>query len=71
MSSADRHTARVRGRRQAWALVLVGTGYVFSEISDKALGEVAGQAALVMLLAFLALAWFLSKRLDEALPDKG
>ena len=54
-----------------WALVLVGIGYVFSEISDKALGEVAGQAALVMLLAFLALAWFLSKRLDSALPDKG
>lgn len=51
-----------------WALTLVGIGFGFSHVSDKALGETAGQAALVMLLAFLALAWFLTKRLDKALP---
>lgn len=51
-----------------WAFALVGTGFGFSHVSDKALGEAAGQAALVMLILFLALAWFLSKRLDKALP---
>lgn len=54
-----------------WAFTLVSIGYGFSEVSDKALGEVAGQAALVMLILFLAVAWYLSKRLDAALPDKG
>lgn len=51
-----------------WAGALVGTGYAFGHMSEKALGEAAGQAALVMLIAFLALAWFLSRRLDKALP---
>jgi len=50
-----------------WANVVVGTGYAFGHLSDKALGEAATQAALGLLVAFLALAWFLSKRLEKSL----
>lgn len=50
-----------------WANLVVGTGYAFGHLSDKALGEAATQAALGLLLAFLALAWFLSKRLEKSL----
>jgi membrane protein DedA with SNARE-associated domain len=50
-----------------WANTVVGTGYAFGHLSDKALGEVATQAALGLLVAFLVLAWLLSKRLEKSL----
>lgn len=53
-----------------WANVLVGVGYGFAHVSDKALGETATKAALVMLVAFLAVAWYLSKRLEEAVEKR-
>lgn len=50
-----------------WANIVVGTGYAFGHLSDKALGEAATQAALGLLVAFLVLAWILSKRLEKSL----
>jgi membrane protein DedA with SNARE-associated domain len=53
-----------------WANVLVGVGFGFAHVSDKALGETATQAALALLVGFLALVWYLSKRLDEAVEKR-
>ena len=53
-----------------WANLLVGVGYGFAHVSDKALGEAATKTALGLLVAFLALAWFLSKRLEEAVERR-
>jgi membrane protein DedA with SNARE-associated domain len=50
-----------------WANLLVGVGFGFAHVSDKALGETATKTALVFLVAFLALAWYLSKRLEESI----
>jgi membrane protein DedA with SNARE-associated domain len=52
-----------------WAPALVGAGYGFGHLSEQALGDAAGQASLAMLAGFLLLAWWLSRRLDGALPD--
>jgi membrane protein DedA with SNARE-associated domain len=48
-----------------WSNALVAAGYAFADVSDRALGETATQAALVLLAAFLGLAWILSKRLEK------
>lgn len=53
-----------------WANLLVGIGYGFAHISDKALGETATTAALGLMVGFLALAWYLSKRLEESLERR-
>jgi len=50
-----------------WAVTLISIGYSFGHVSEKALGETASGFSAALLLAFLALAWFLSKRLDRAI----
>ena len=51
-----------------WAPVLVGAGFGFGHLSEQALGDAAGQVSLVLLIAFLAIAWLLARRLDATLP---
>jgi membrane protein DedA with SNARE-associated domain len=53
-----------------WANLLVGVGYGFAHVSDKALGETATKTALALLVGFLVLAWYLSKRLEEAVEKR-
>lgn len=50
-----------------WALLTVFAGYAFGQISDKAMNDAASNLSLALLIVFLALAWWLSKRLDRAL----
>jgi len=50
-----------------WACAVVSTGYAFGQVSEKVMGDAASGLGLVMLLAFLGLGWFLSKKLERAL----
>jgi membrane protein DedA with SNARE-associated domain len=50
-----------------WAWVVVSAGYAFGQVSEKVMGNASSGVGLAMLLAFLGLAWFLSKRLERVL----
>lgn len=50
-----------------WAGSLVGAGYSFGHVSEAALGEAASGVSLAILVTFLALAWFLSRKLESAI----
>lgn len=50
-----------------WAVVVVSIGYSFGYLSEKALGQAASNLGLAMLVAFLGLAWLLSKKLERAI----
>ena len=52
-----------------WATAVVMAGYSFGHVSEKALGEAASTVSFAVLLAFLALAWLLSKRLERAIAQ--
>jgi membrane protein DedA with SNARE-associated domain len=50
-----------------WAGAVVSTGYAFGKISEKAMTQASSSLGAIMLIAFLALSWFLSKRLERVL----
>jgi membrane protein DedA with SNARE-associated domain len=50
-----------------WALIVVSAGYSFGHLSEETLGSAASTASFVVLVAFLGLAWFFSKKLDQAI----
>ncbi len=50
-----------------WAVTLVSIGYSFGHVSEKTLGETASTLSLGILVLFLALGWYLSKRLDRVI----
>jgi membrane protein DedA with SNARE-associated domain len=50
-----------------WSLIVVSAGYSFGHMSEKALGEAASGIGLALLLAFLGIAWLLSKKLERAI----
>ncbi len=51
-----------------WAPLLIGIGFAFGEVSEKALGEAAGQLSLALFVGFALLFWLLARRLEAALP---
>jgi membrane protein DedA with SNARE-associated domain len=52
-----------------WAGTVVMAGYSFGHVSEKALGEAASSVSFAVLVAFLALAWLLSKKLERAIAQ--
>jgi membrane protein DedA with SNARE-associated domain len=50
-----------------WALIVVTAGYSFGHLSEETVGQAASGASLLVLALFLGLAWFLSRKLDEAI----
>jgi membrane protein DedA with SNARE-associated domain len=50
-----------------WAWAVVSAGYASGKVSEKVMGNASSGVSLVMLLAFLGLTWFLSKKLERAL----
>lgn len=50
-----------------WAAVVVAAGYAFSRVSEKVMTDSASGIGLAMLLAFLGLAWLMSRRLEQAM----
>ncbi len=52
-----------------WAVVVVSTGYAFGQFSEKALNDAASGASIGALVAFMALFWLLTKRLERAVEQ--
>jgi membrane protein DedA with SNARE-associated domain len=53
-----------------WALIVVSAGYSFGHLSEETVGSAASGASFAVLLVFLGLAWFLSRKLDEAIERR-
>jgi membrane protein DedA with SNARE-associated domain len=50
-----------------WSFATVGAGYAFGYVSEKTLNDASSGVGVAMLVAFLGLAWVLSRRLERAL----
>jgi membrane protein DedA with SNARE-associated domain len=48
-----------------WSGAVVSAGYAFGQFSEKALKDASSGLGAVMLIAFLGLSWFLSKKLEQ------
>lgn len=54
-----------------WSGIVVSAGYAFGKVSEKVLADASSGLGLGLLAGFLALAWFLSRRLDRAMTNSG
>jgi membrane protein DedA with SNARE-associated domain len=50
-----------------WAVSMVLAGYAFGKVSDKVLGDTVSGLSVAMLVAFLAISWLLSRKLEQAI----
>lgn len=48
-----------------WAAATVSTGYAFGQVSEKVISDASSTLGVAMLLIFLALSWWLSKKLEQ------
>ena len=48
-----------------WAGTVVMIGYAFGHISEKLMNDASSGLGVVMLIAFLGLSWYLSKKLEQ------
>jgi membrane protein DedA with SNARE-associated domain len=48
-----------------WACAVVSAGYAFGRLSEKAMNDASSGFGVVMLVAFLALSWVLSRKLER------
>jgi membrane protein DedA with SNARE-associated domain len=48
-----------------WSCAVVSTGYAFGQVSEKVMSDASSGLGSVMLIAFLGLSWFVSRRLDR------
>lgn len=55
------------GAAGLWAIAVVSAGYAFGKVSEKTMSDATSGLGLVMLLAFLALGWVLSRKLERVL----
>lgn len=53
-----------------WAVTIVSIGYGFGQLSEKALNDASSGVGIVMLIAFLALSWYLSRRLERLIEQE-
>jgi len=49
-----------------WSVTIVSIGYAFGRLSEQVMNDVSSGLGLGMLVAFLGLSWFLSKKLEQA-----
>jgi membrane protein DedA with SNARE-associated domain len=54
-----------------WACVTVSAGYAFGQVSEKVMSDASSGLGLAMLVAFLGLAWILSKKLERGVERAG
>lgn len=50
-----------------WSVATVGTGYAFGYVSEKTLSNASSGLGIGLLVAFLGLAWVLSRRLERVI----
>jgi membrane protein DedA with SNARE-associated domain len=48
-----------------WSCTTVSAGYAFGQVSEKLMSDASSGLGLAMLVAFLGLSWFLSKKLER------
>jgi membrane protein DedA with SNARE-associated domain len=48
-----------------WSCIVVSAGYAFGQVSEKVMNDASSGLGLAMLVAFLGLSWFLSKKLER------
>jgi membrane protein DedA with SNARE-associated domain len=48
-----------------WACLLIWAGYAFGQVSEKLMNDASSGLGVVMLVLFLGLSWFLSKKLER------
>jgi membrane protein DedA with SNARE-associated domain len=48
-----------------WAGAVVMAGYAFGQVSEKLMSDASSTLGIVMLVGFLGLSWFLSKKLEQ------
>jgi membrane protein DedA with SNARE-associated domain len=48
-----------------WACAVVSAGYAFGRLSEKAMNDASSGFGVMMLVAFLALSWVLSRKLER------
>jgi membrane protein DedA with SNARE-associated domain len=48
-----------------WSCTIVSAGYAFGHVSEKVLSDASSGAALALLVVFLGISWFLSKKLER------
>lgn len=48
-----------------WAVAVVMAGYAFGQVSEKLMSDASSTLGLVMLVGFLGLSWYLSKKLEQ------
>ena len=53
-----------------WAATIVSIGYAFGQFSEKALNDASSGLGLVMLIVFIALSWYLSRRLEQLVKQE-
>ncbi len=50
-----------------WAAAVVGAGYAFGQVSETMMNDASSGLGLGMLVIFLGLSWFLSKKLEQTI----
>ncbi len=48
-----------------WSCAIISAGYAFGKVSEKLMSDVSSGLGVGMLVAFLGLSWFLSKKLES------
>ena len=48
-----------------WAVAVVMAGYAFGQVSEKLMNDASSTLGIVMLVGFLGLSWYLSKKLEQ------
>jgi len=54
-----------------WSCAVLSAGFAFGRVSERVLADASSGLGLVLLVGFLGLAWFLSRRLDRAMTNSG
>ena len=53
-----------------WAIIIVSLGYGFGQFSEKALNNASSGLGIVMLIVFIGLSWYLSRRLEQLIDQE-
>lgn len=52
-----------------WSVLIVSAGYGFGQVSEKVLSDASSSLGFVMLVAFLGLSWWLSRKFDAVVAQ--
>ena len=53
-----------------WAVIVVSIGYGFGQFSEKIVNDASAGVGVVMLIVFIALSWYLSRRLERLIEQE-